>query len=135
MTTSFGNPSTNLWDSGGWTTPTRTTWASPTLSFTDNPFIDFLEEEPDIAFQGALARGNLTPNQYQTFRNQRNTIYGQYQAKLMEQMQKGIMPTERFTDFIGNFDFGKEFQRFGPRQRTGGSIGRFAPPVRYERRA
>ena len=103
-------------------------------SFTDNPFADYLETEPDIPYQGALAKGNLTPNQYQTFRNQRNTIFGQFQAKLMEQFGQGLMPTERFGDFVGNFDFNKEFQRFAPGQRVGGGLGSFAPPVRFGRR-
>ena len=103
-------------------------------SFPDNPFADYLEIEPDIPYQGALSKANLTPNQYQTFRNQRNNIFGQLQAKWMEQFQQGLMPTERFTDFVGNFDFNKEFQRFQPSQRAGGNLGGFAPPVRFRAR-
>ena len=128
MTTSFNDPFADWWnttggDSGG----------SPS-TFTDNPFADYLETEPDIPYQGALAKGNLTPNQFQTFRNQRNTIFGQFQARLMAQFEQGQMPTERFTDFVGNFDFNKEFQRFQPSQRAGGNLGGFAPPVRFGRR-
>ena len=107
-------------------------------TFTDNPFADYLETEPDIPYQGAVAKANLTPNQFQTFRNQRNTIFGQFQARLMEQFQQGQMPTERWTDFSGNFDFNKEFQRFAPGQRAGGGLGgglgSFAAPVRFGRR-
>ena len=117
-----------------WWNTTNSGGGSGSLPFADNPFADYLETEPDIPYQGAVAKANLTPNQYQTFRNQRNTIFGQFQAKLMEQFQQGLMPTERFTDFVGQFDFNKEFQRFQPSQRAGGNLGGFAPPVRFGRR-
>ena len=131
MTTSFNDPYADWWntiggDVGG--------GGGGLESFTDNPFGDYLETEPDIPYQGALAKGNLTPNQFQTFRNQRNTIFGQFQARLMAQFEQGQMPTERFTDFVGNFDFNKEFQRFAPGQRVGGGLGSFAAPVRFGRR-
>ena len=92
---------------------------------------DFLESEPEIPFQGALARANLTPNQFLTFRNARENIFKQFQAQLDEQFRKGMLPTGTATNFFRNFDFQREFQRFGPSQRLGGGPGRFRPPIRF----
>lgn len=90
-------------------------------------FADVLEEEPEIPFQGALKRANLTPNQFQTFRNQREAITKQFQAQLDEQFRRGMLPTGTATDFFRNFDFGKEFQRFSPSQRIGSGSQRLSP--------
>ena len=96
-------------------------------------FADLLEEEPEIPFQGALSRAKLTPNQFQTFRNQRENIFKQFQAQLDAQLRQGILPTARFADFVGDFNFEREFERFAPSQRVGGGTRSFAAPIRYDR--
>lgn len=132
MTTPFADPFADWWGmQDGWGVGQPPT----TNNFTSDILADYLDEEPDIPFQGALSRANLTPNQYQTFRNQRQNIFGQFQAMLDNQLRQGQLPTGRFPDFADQFDFTKEFQRFAPGQRVGGGLGDFAPPVRYGRRA
>jgi len=106
---------------------------SATVPYGANPFADFVETEPDIPYQGALARANLTPNQLRTFRGQRQNIFNQFLSQLDEQMRAGQMPSARFSDFIGGFDFPREYQRFAPSDRSGAGIGRFAPPTRITR--
>jgi hypothetical protein len=103
---------------------------SATTPYGANPFADFVETEPDIPYQGALARANLTPNQLRTFRGQRQNIFNQFLSQLDEQMRAGQMPSARFSDFIGGFDFPREYQRFAPSDRSGAGISRFAPPTR-----
>ena len=104
------------------------------LDTANSPLLDILEFEPEIPFQGALQRSNPTPNQLATFRNQRQTIFNQFLATLDEQIRAGQAPSDRFADFIGEYDFGREFERFAPGQRAGGDVGRFAPPTRVFRR-
>ena len=96
-------------------------------------FSDLLEDSPDIAFQGALQRGNLTPNLSQQFRGQRENLYNQFQGLLDQQIRQGFAPDLRFGDFIGNFDFGREAFRTPPSQRPGGGTGQFAPPTTFLR--
>ena len=100
------------------------------LPYGANPFADFLETEPEIPYQGALGRANLTPNQLRTFRGQRQNIFNQFLSQLDEQMRAGQMPSARFSDFIGEFNFPREYQRFAPSDRSGAGISRFAPPTR-----
>lgn len=106
---------------------------SATMPYGANPFADFVETEPEIPYQGALSRANLTPNQLRTFRGQRQNIFNQFLSQLDEQMRAGQMPSARFSDFIGDFNFQREYQRFAPSDRPGSGIGRFAPPTRITR--
>ena len=98
---------------------------------TNNIFQDFLEEEPDIPFFGQLfsqqgGRDQFTPNQQAAFRNQRQQFTDRFLAQIFDQIQGGQLPTARFTDFIGDFDFGREFnQQFGPQ------TAQFAPRTRF----
>jgi len=140
VTTSWGDPYADWLGGDGLdafqTAPLNTFSFGPysRLPSSQNPFGDFLEEEPEIPFQGALRRANLTPNQFATFRNQRQNIFNQFLAKLDDQLQQGVLPEDRFSDFVNQFDFTKEFQRFAPGQRAGGGLGGgfglFAPPRR-----
>lgn len=99
---------------------------------TQGLFEDFLEEEPDIPFfgrlfeQGPEGRDLFTPNQQSAFRNQRQQFTDRFLALINEQIQGGELPTARFADFIGDFDFGQEFnQQFGP------GTAAFAPRTRF----
>ena len=131
MTTSFGSddPFADWWNSGAMPSPSGSNPAAGPDWATD-----FLEENPEYPFQGALAKANLTPNQYQTFRNQRDSITKQFMGQLANQLRQGILPTDTATNFFDKFDWAGEFQRLGPNRRFGGDVGAFAPPVRYNRR-
>ncbi len=100
---------------------------------TSNPFIDFLEEEPNLPFQAALQRGNLTPNQLQFFQGQRKNIFDRFEGLLGNQIQQGQLPNLRFNDFINDFDFNREFQLAPPSQRPGGSGNRLNPRTTFLR--
>jgi len=65
-------------------------------------FEDFLEEEPNIAFQGALGRANLPFSQREQFQRQRQDIFNRFQG-----VQR-FDPSQRFTPFIDAFDFNRE---------------------------
>ncbi|MFQ6027856.1 MAG: hypothetical protein ACE5Q6_10230 [Dehalococcoidia bacterium] len=97
-----------------------------------DPFLDILEFEPNIAFQGALHRANLTPNLFRRFQSDRNRIFGQYQALLDEQIRAGMLPSARFADFIQNYDFQREAMNLSPSERFG-DISRFAPRTTFLR--
>lgn len=105
---------------------------APTSSLT-GPFADFLEQEPQIPFRGAVQRAGLSPNQRDFFRNQFSTIFGQFQGLLDQQIRAGLTPDIRFGDFVGNFDFQDEFNRLQPGQRPGLGIQNFAPRITVTR--
>ena len=89
------------------------TEVAPT-SLLDPAFATLLEELPEIPYQGALQRADLTPNQRDFFRNRRQELFDQFQGVLDQQVRSGEVPSARFGDFIGNFDFGREFQQRAP---------------------
>lgn len=99
---------------------------------TPNVFQDFLEEEPNLAFQSALQRGNLTPNQLQFFQSQRNNIFDRFEGLLGQQIQQGELPNLRFNDFINDFDFNREFQ-LTPQSQRPGSGNRLNPRTTFLR--
>jgi len=80
-----------------------------------NLFIDFLEEEPDIPFFGALGRSDPTPNQRDFFQNQRNNIFNQFQGILDQQIRAGELPSARFAEFVNQPNFFEE--QFRSQQR------------------
>lgn len=98
-----------------------------------NPFADFLEEERNFPFQAALRGQNLTPNQLQFFQNDRKNIFDRFDALLGQDILSGQVPNRRFTDFIGDFDFGREFQLTPQAQRPGGGQQRFNPRTTFLR--
>lgn len=96
-----------------------------------NPFLDFLEEERNIPFQTALRGSNPTPNQLEFFQNDRKNIFDRFDALLGQDILGGQTPNRRFTDFIGDFDFNREFQLTPQSQRPGGNQQRFNPRTRF----
>ena len=99
----------------------------------DSPFADLLEQEPDIPFQGALQRANLTPNLLQQFQGQRSQLFNQFQGLLDQQIRQGLLPNLRFGDFMGNFDFQRESFRTPPSERAGGDVSQFRPRTQFFR--
>ncbi len=95
---------------------------TPLAGQTPNVFQDFLEEEPNLAFQSALQRGNLTPNQLQFFQNDRKTFFDRFEGLLGQQIQSGQTPNLRFNDFINDVDFNREFQLTPQNRRPGGVV-------------
>ncbi len=132
--TNLGQPSQRLGSpfGGGFTFEQPTPLNQPRgLSFeqptqlagqTPNVFQDFLEEEPNLAFQSALQRENLTPNQLQFFQNDRKRFFDRFEGLLGQQIQSGQVPNLRFADFIGDVDFNREFQLTPQNRRPGGVV-------------
>lgn len=105
-----------------------------TTASIDNPFGgELLEQEPDIAFQGALQRSNPSPNLLRQFQGQRQSLFDQFEGLLERQIRGGELPSLRFADFIGNFNFGREAFRTPPSEREGGGTSQFAPPTQFLR--
>ena len=100
------------------------------FSFDSNPFADFLEQEPNFAFQASLERFNPTPNQREFLQNQRNNIFNQFEAKQGMLLQAGQPPNLRFNDFIQDFNFGQAFQG-APQSQRPGNTQQFAPITRF----
>jgi hypothetical protein len=100
-------------------------------NFFDKPsgfpgFEDFLEEEPDIAFQGAVNKANMPFNQRQAAQKQRQEIFNRFQG-----LQR-FDPKLRFTEYMDAFDFGRERFRTPLSQR--GEGGRtFSPRASFVR--
>jgi hypothetical protein len=69
---------------------------------TSQDFSNFLEEEPNLAFQGAVNRANMPFNQRQAAQKQRQEIFNRFQG-----LQR-FDPKLRFTEYIDAFDFGRE---------------------------
>lgn len=105
----------------------------PPIGDSQSPFTDILEEQPDLAFQGALQRANPTPNLLRQFQNQRATLFGQFEGLQEQLIRQDRLPDLRFADFIGNFDFAREAFRTPPSQRPGGGTSQFAPPTTFFR--
>ena len=106
-----------------------------TVSNTEAPFggafLDLLEDEPGLAFQGALQRSNPTPNIFRQF--QQSNFMDQFLGLQEQRIRQGLSPDLRFADFMGNLDFGREAYRTPPGQRLGGGTSGFAPRTRFYR--
>tara|TARA_R110001592_G_C12667762_1_gene703180 strand:+ start:106 stop:477 length:372 start_codon:yes stop_codon:yes gene_type:complete len=95
---------------------------SPSMS----GFSDILEEEPNLAFQGAVNRANMPFNQRQAAQKQRQEIFNRFQG-----LQR-FDPKLRFTEYMDAFDFGRERFRTPLSQREEG--GRtFSPRASFVR--
>jgi len=89
----------------------------------------FLEDTPQLAFQGTLANtGNKRVQNH--FQNQFHNIDAQYQAVLGQQVLSGGLPSARYTDFVGRYPFLKEFNLLSPEAR-GESPRTAAPRIRF----
>ena len=100
---------------------------------TTNPFLAFLDDEPEAAFFSRQKQFGRAPQQRQFFEGQFSNIYNQYLGELGEQARTGVLPSGTFNEFLGNIDFDQRFARLTPQQRgeTGGRQSQFAPPTRF----
>jgi hypothetical protein len=96
----------------------------------DNPFGDFLEYNPNIAYQAHQGSFGQTPSSRNFFQNQFSNIHNQFLGQIGQQILGGQAPTARFTDFLGDFDFQKHAYGFTPGQR-GQSSARYTPRTRF----
>ena len=94
----------------------------------DDDFSVFREQNPEFPFFGALDRANPTPNQRDVFKTRASQICNRFQGRLDARLAAGEVPTETFSDFIGSFNFQREFQN------SSSFSGRAAPIQRVIRR-
>jgi len=99
-------------------------------AFGDNPFLDFLEEEPKAAYFGFQDAFGRSPLQKQFFKNRFQQIHDEFMGKLGSQIMGGELPTLRFTDFLQNMPWQQRFLETPESMRGGPPRGQFAPKTR-----
>ena len=99
--------------------------------FGDNPFAGFLDFEPEAAFFSFQPQFGQSQNQQRFFRNRFQEIHHEFLGRLGQQIRGGELPTERFTDFLGDFNFGERFASTAPSLRGGAPRSLFAPRTRF----
>src|SRR3990167_6575835 len=99
------------------------------MTQTQNPWRDFLEEEPSAAYFGYQNQWK-TPNQKKYFQSQFANIQNQYMGQLGQQIYSGGAPTQRFTDFLSQFPWMQQFQELSPQER-GQDTSRYNPWTRW----
>ena len=57
----------------------------------NSPFGFLLDEEPEVPFQGALQRANLSPNLFRMFQGQRSNLFNQFQGLLDQQIRLSLI--------------------------------------------
>jgi|TARA_Y100000310_G_scaffold293760_2_gene323592 hypothetical protein len=100
----------------------------PLLGLT--PFLDALEEEPRAGFFSFQEQFGRSPRQKEFFKSQFQDIHNRFLGELGKQIRGGEVPTMRFTDFLSNFNFNREFASQPPALR-GSFPGQFAPRTRF----
>jgi hypothetical protein len=95
----------------------------------NNPWGGFLEDNPDILYGGFL--NNASQGQGRNFwdywQSQFGNQYNKYLGQLGSTALGGNAPTMNFSDYLGNFNFGKQWGNLSPGQR-----GEYqAPRVRW----
>ena len=102
----------------------------------DNPFMDFLEYEPEAAYYsspaggagtGAFAQG--TPNQKRYYQNQFQNTYNEFLGALGGQIRAGEDPTMRFTDYLEDIPWTERYAALTP-EMAGRRTSRFSPGTR-----
>lgn len=111
----------------------------------NNPFLDFLEYEPQAAYysspegwvgQGAFAQGS--PNQRRYYQNQFQNIYNEFLGALGKQAREGDVPTMRWEGYIDTVNKGNDpnimsmarrYSGLSP-EMAGRTTSRYAPGTR-----
>jgi hypothetical protein len=70
------------------------------------------------------------PTQRRFFQGQFQNIFNQFLGGLGQQIQQGESPTNTFSDFMENYNFGQQFGQLPPSVR-GATTSRFAPSARF----
>jgi len=84
---------------------------------TPNPWQDFLEEEPEIAYFGHQDQFGGRPAQNQYYQGAYQDVYNQYRGQLGSQALGGQDPTTLWTDFLSDFNFRDQFNQLSPSRR------------------
>ena len=110
--------------------PTATSTPQPVSGLGDNLFLDFLEEEPRVAFNAIAPTSTGSPASQRFFQNQFQTIHDRFLGQLGQQILGGQDPTARFVPFLQKFDF-NQFAAATPPWLRGVQNQRFQPNTRF----
>lgn len=96
------------------------------------PFQDWLDVNPEIAYQGALggAGGPRSVAERNYFQRQFGNIQSQYMGALARaaQANPGVAPTQHFSDYLKNLDWTEQYYKASPEQR---GLGQFNVPTTF----
>lgn len=101
---------------------------------TQNPWLDFLEEEPGTkaayhSYGGQWGAGKRQQNFYQ---QSFTDLYNRYLGTLGQQVRSGLMPEGTWNDYLGDFNWNDWYrQQTTPEQRNPG-YGGFVPQARWD---
>ena len=84
----------------------------------------------DSADVNAFQPEGQSPNQKNFFQNSFFELQNRFLGTLGKQILGGEDPQARFTDFLGEVNFGNEFAKTPPNQRGGAPTSFFNPPTR-----
>ena len=73
---------------------------------------DTLEQMPEATYWGSQEQWK-TPNMKKYFQTQFSNIQNRYFGQGAQTMMGGGIPTQRFTDFLQNFNWGQNYQEQG----------------------
>lgn len=98
-----------------------------------NPFMDWLDTNPEVGYYAFGRQGGQSANQKNFFRNQFSNVHNQFLGQLGQQILGGQLPDLRFGDFLKSYDFGGAYNRATPRERGQGFgySSQFAPQARW----
>ena len=95
----------------------------------ENPFLNYLEDRPEAAYFGQQGQWK-SPNMKKYFQSQFGNIQNQYLGNLANWVTAGSTGApQKFTDFIGQYNWGQNYQEQGGGQRD---TGRFSPFTRWQ---
>lgn len=107
-------------------------------SFITNPqgaFMDFLEDNPNVAYQGFSPQFGKGQGQQRFFQNTFQNVQNQWLGDISRGIMQGgdalnKATQSRFTDHLGGFDFGAHAASFSPWAR-GEQNSRYNAPARW----
>ena len=107
--------------------------ATPQSPFQLPSFLDpqeMLSAMPEASYFSFQDQFGQAPTQRRFFQGQFQNIFNQFLGGLGQQIQQGESPTNTFSDFLGNYNFGQQFGQLPPSVR-GATTSRFAPSSRF----
>ena len=102
----------------------------------NNPFMDYLEYEPQAAYYsspagwtGTSAFAPQSQGQQRYYQNQFQAVYNEFLGSLGSQVRAGGAPTERWSDYLEKIPWAARYAALTPDQ-AGRGTRRFSPGTR-----
>jgi len=94
------------------------------------PFLDWLNEQPEVGYFSALQSAGLTPAMQRYFQGQQSSIYNDYLGALGQQAARGESPTLLWTDYLAQMPFTNRYARL-PWAVRNPNYSSFSPATRW----